>query len=168
VAPGLFAGLTTPHELADAVHYFNLQQFGLVSRELAQFRKNQTPDAGKKENRNPAELLTPANPKDDAKIVELMESRLAEYRKARVAELTELAGKDPFCAYQEAQMFIQDTRPCDEHVAAQALVKRLAEIPDVRKRIAEENAKAKLEPDSKHRSHGRATAGCRGSVFVQD
>jgi hypothetical protein len=145
-APGLLGAINIPASMSHAVQLYNLQQFDSLGRELMRVLPPRAADSKDKAT----DILQAMESPEARKIAEIMELRLAEYRKTRLLELKALAEQDPALALKDTTAFIGNTAATtEENRAARELADKLATNPAVRKSIEAERAKANLETEAK-------------------
>jgi hypothetical protein len=120
-APGLLAGVSVPGIFRSALHFYNLQQFGPLSKEL--------------------DIILKADPTPPTQqFGKLLRSKVDGFRAARAQELTALAGKDPVAGYREILAFAQAFPQTPESAALDRIAAKLRNSPKVAFELEAEKA----------------------------
>ena len=119
----LGAGIPVPPAMAQAAHFFDLQQFGLVEQELT--RALQDPSSA-----------------ENMRFADSLRAREADQRRARLRQIQGLADEQPVQAYHEALSFVEAFPKSEEVDAVSAVATKL---------IASQKVKQEIDAETEYR-----------------
>jgi len=117
----LLSGVSVPAKMATAAHYYDLQQFELLDRELAKADAKDTPQ-------------------DVKDFAGLLRGKVTEHRKLRAEQIQKLAESNPVQAHRDATAFVDAYPKAPETSAIKTLAGKLMVHAKVRRELQAESA----------------------------